>query len=284
LLRKRKNDVADYNPYRSLHQFLLGALSGTLGAQSVLFAKCTAELILNSFAGNGLLFSHWQTYLVLFCMCGSIFLQIKFLNEGLREFNVLNIVPVFQSFWISVSVISGLIFFEECLRMSTVSCALFPLGVLLTTTGVYYLSSGVQEPSGTPKPGTDVSGKHRKKEKKNSSVDFNTIQNSDGENSVDFALSTHISDGCLSRRSCTQRSRFSCNQFYSKEDCFWFQDQTRISRPNPTISTTQGHPHPEGPTPTPTHPNPEPRCIPTLRLLPSRTGTRRSTIRPTIRF
>jgi hypothetical protein len=35
-------------------------MSGAIGAQSVLFAKCTAELLTNTSQGNGFLFAHYQ--------------------------------------------------------------------------------------------------------------------------------------------------------------------------------------------------------------------------------
>lgn len=121
-------------------RFSYAAVSGIVGAQSVLFAKCFSELLINSFAGGGFFLAYYQTYLVVICMGACIYLQIKWLNDGLRRFDAVYIVPVFQSFWILVSVVAGLVFFHEYKEMSAVQIIVFPLGILLTILGVYFLS------------------------------------------------------------------------------------------------------------------------------------------------
>jgi hypothetical protein len=47
-----------------------------------------------------MLFAHWQTYFVLAGMGTTVFLQIKWLNEGLMRFAASYTVPVFMAFWI----------------------------------------------------------------------------------------------------------------------------------------------------------------------------------------
>jgi uncharacterized integral membrane protein len=146
-----------YLQYKALHRFAYPALSGTVGAQSVLFAKCVVELSANtvrhfrqpdtptpeatqtlvtvssllagaasnatSIALPGVgsigvsvsqnMFVHWQSYLVLILMLLCIFAQIKYLNDGLRRFDASYSVPVFTSFWILLSVVSGMIFYRS---------------------------------------------------------------------------------------------------------------------------------------------------------------------------
>ncbi len=63
-----------------------------------------------------------------------------------NRFDALYIVPVFQSFWILISVLAGLIFFGEYAEMSELQSAMFPVGIALTIVGVYFLSQrGVDE-------------------------------------------------------------------------------------------------------------------------------------------
>ncbi len=121
-----------YAPYRSWHRFCYPALSGIVGAQSVLFAKCSVELLVNTFGSpttsassndstettvdsgySSNMFLYPQSYVILATMTATILLQIKFLNDGLRRFSATFTVPVFQAFWIIVSVVSGLIYYEE---------------------------------------------------------------------------------------------------------------------------------------------------------------------------
>ena len=73
-------------------------------------------------------------------MFTSIFLQIKYLNEGLRRFSSTYSIPTFQAFWILISVVSGLIFYKEYIGFQPIEAALFSLGVLVTVVGVVMLS------------------------------------------------------------------------------------------------------------------------------------------------
>ena len=57
------------------------------------------------------MFVYVETYLVLLGLFATIFLQIKWLNSGLQLFPSVVIVPTFQSFWILISVLSGMMFF-----------------------------------------------------------------------------------------------------------------------------------------------------------------------------
>jgi len=73
----------------------------------------------------------------MFC---SIYFQIKWLNDGLKRFDVSYCVPVFQSFWISVSVVSGMVFYREYEQLSASQAAWFVFAVLVTIVGVVGLS------------------------------------------------------------------------------------------------------------------------------------------------
>ena len=85
---------------------------------------------------------YWQTYFVLLCLGCSIFFQISWLNSGLKHFEALYIVPVFQSFWILVSVVAGMITWGEyrAIFRSPMSTVMFTMGVLVTIGGVWVLS------------------------------------------------------------------------------------------------------------------------------------------------
>lgn len=130
----------DYVKHRLFHRFAYPAASGAIGAQSVLFAKCVCELLVNTVEGNGVLFTYWQSYIVLACMFLCIWLQIKWINEGLVRFDASYTVPVFTSFWILLSVISGMVFYREWVGMTTAQAFLFVLGIFITLGGVIALS------------------------------------------------------------------------------------------------------------------------------------------------
>jgi drug/metabolite transporter (DMT)-like permease len=139
---RRHDSRSAYAKVARYHTFAYAACAGIMGAQSVLFAKCTAMLLAASIGGQGLMFVYWGTYFVLLGLGVTIFLQIRWLNSGLRMFSALLIVPIFQSFWILVSVIAGMIFFGEYegVFTQTANAILFPFGLGLTICGVYFLT------------------------------------------------------------------------------------------------------------------------------------------------
>ena len=156
-LRKKAHNNRDaakrYQTAMKYHRFGYAAAAGIMGAQSVLFAKCTSTLFRTMIAGDGIMFVYPGTYGVLLGLGVTIFFQIRWLNSGLRLFPALYVVPVFQSFWILVSVISGMIFFQEyegVLDEPLNACG-FCLGIFLTIGGVYVLSqkAGYEEDEST---------------------------------------------------------------------------------------------------------------------------------------
>jgi hypothetical protein len=93
-----------------------------------------------TFAGRGLFFVYWQSYFIITGMVASILLQIKWLNDGLMRFDSVSLIPIFQSFWILVSVMGGIVFFGEAIQFTVLQAIMFPLGVMITIGGVYMLS------------------------------------------------------------------------------------------------------------------------------------------------
>lgn len=73
-----------YLQYRGMHRFAYPAASGVVGAQSVLFAKCFVELIMNAiFGGKGAtLFLYPQSYLV--CLSFVVLASGLFVVVGLN--------------------------------------------------------------------------------------------------------------------------------------------------------------------------------------------------------
>lgn len=133
-------------------RFAFPSMAGAIGAQSVLFAKCSVEMISNTMYGTENAFKYWQTYVLIMAMFVTVILQVTWINRGLRYFDTSYMVPVFQAFWIPLSVMSGLIFFQEMDDLSSTSRYLFCLGVLITIGGVATLSGHRNQESTTLKP------------------------------------------------------------------------------------------------------------------------------------
>ena len=73
-------------------------------------------------------------------------LQVRYLNEALRRFDILLIVPVYQTFWILSGTVAGLIYFKEYLQIShsVQRTSLFFTGVVLALFGVALLARGAR--------------------------------------------------------------------------------------------------------------------------------------------
>ena len=130
---------ARYRPWEKVHPFCYCALSGLLGAQSVLFGKMVSELISTTFQGDNQLLSVFP-YIFLVCMLAFVFSQLHFLALALTHFDALYCVPIFQCFFILTSTIGGAAFFEEFASFTTLQAIMFPIGIATTLSGVFLLA------------------------------------------------------------------------------------------------------------------------------------------------
>lgn len=124
------------------HIVCYGGIAGTLGGQSVLLAKSTVELVKTAIWGEGLdsdAFHHFQTYVIIIGMATCLLFQITTLNGGLKRFDALVIIPVYQSFWILTSVLGGIMYFEEYRNMSRLHMTMFTIGGGVTIFGIMCL-------------------------------------------------------------------------------------------------------------------------------------------------
>ncbi|TYZ66737.1 hypothetical protein PybrP1_005649 [[Pythium] brassicae (nom. inval.)] len=128
-----------YKRFARVHPVCYPALSGIFGAQSILFAKSVAELIKTTAEGTNQ-FLKVGTYMITLSMFACIFLQIHWLAFGLQFFDAVFIVPVFQCFFISVSIFGGGVYFKEFSKMSALALGMFFFGAAITLSGVFLLS------------------------------------------------------------------------------------------------------------------------------------------------
>ena len=146
-------------------RFCYAALSGIVGSQSVLFAKCAGTMLVDTFRGRSVFAVHLWSWLIVALLGSTVTFQIHFLNEGLRLYPSSYVIPVYQSFWVLCSVGGGLIFFGEYAGVMDEwgSAVGFPLGVLIAVAGVYVLSQRAsteeeQEEQGAMEREEDSSG------------------------------------------------------------------------------------------------------------------------------
>jgi len=129
-----------YRKYERLHPFCYCFLAGFGGSLVLVLAKCAAELVRFSTGGDNQFTDPVSTLFVV-GMFAAIIFETHMLATGLRYFDALYVVPVFQCFFVTLGAAAGGVFFGEFSRFSALQTILFPIGVLTTLGGVYLLST-----------------------------------------------------------------------------------------------------------------------------------------------
>lgn len=81
---------------RRVHRLMLPVLAGVVGAQSVMFAKMSMELVKSTFVhGRYEQLSSVLTYVAPTLAITTVLLEVMWVNQGLEQFSPYVIVPVF---------------------------------------------------------------------------------------------------------------------------------------------------------------------------------------------
>ncbi|GMF35388.1 unnamed protein product [Phytophthora fragariaefolia] len=115
------------------------AISGTIGGQSVLLAKCVVELISSTVSGDNQ-FKYFGTYVLCAGMAATLLTQTHTLNLATMSGDTMSSYPVFQGFWITMSNISGVVFFQQAHNFTRTQWITFPTAILLVALGIYLVS------------------------------------------------------------------------------------------------------------------------------------------------
>ncbi|KAL7528360.1 hypothetical protein ACHAXR_002401, partial [Thalassiosira sp. AJA248-18] len=117
--------------------------SALFGTQSVVQAKVLAELLAVHGNGDENIFKSWFTYLTLVIWILTVIVWLKRLNDALKMFNPLFIIPLLQCSFIFFAVVSGGIFFQEFNSFEWNQWLGFWFGIVVMFSGLVLL---------TPKP------------------------------------------------------------------------------------------------------------------------------------
>ncbi|GLD93139.1 hypothetical protein PINS_up001731 [Pythium insidiosum] len=123
------------------HIICYGGVAGTFGGQSVLLAKSTVELLKSAIWGSGgsAVLTRPAPYFIVFGLFLCLACQVHYLNGGLARFDALIVIPVYQSFWILMSVLGGIMYFEEYVSMTKMQMFMFTVGGTITILGIIFL-------------------------------------------------------------------------------------------------------------------------------------------------
>jgi len=81
-------------------------------------------------------FKYFFFYLTVGLMVGTVLTQVHWLNEGLKRFDAIFMVPVSTAFWVFFSVFSGLVTFAEYKDMTWYEIIYFSIGIIMIIIGV----------------------------------------------------------------------------------------------------------------------------------------------------
>ena len=106
LVKEGKQKTEEYmGLVAKFHPISYAAVAGIFGSFSVTFGKAIGELLAaTSSDEKGNQFEEPFMYVFLFCMIATILMQTHYLAHGLEFFDALFIVPVFQCFFIVLSI------------------------------------------------------------------------------------------------------------------------------------------------------------------------------------
>ena len=136
-IKPKQRFVLKFGPqfYPTVH----ASLGGLLGGHSIMFAKSTIVLA-NEFYDSLSIITLALTLVGLGFTLLTILGQVHYLNKGLRIYkDVLFVLPVYQACWVVSGVASGLIYYQEYLRIPQSDLWFFVLGVAITLSGLLVL-------------------------------------------------------------------------------------------------------------------------------------------------
>lgn len=105
--------------------------SGMIGTQSVLFSKALSTLMRTTIDGHSQL-GTWFFWLVLVLFLCCAYFWVTSLNQALRLFPAVVIVPTMQISWTLFSVVSGGIYYQEYHAFTPFTASMFGLGILVS--------------------------------------------------------------------------------------------------------------------------------------------------------
>ncbi|TDH70736.1 hypothetical protein CCR75_004969 [Bremia lactucae] len=128
--------LSSYEKKSGWRRFAFGALSGLIGG-NLFFLKASVELL----AEGGAIWLKPETYAIFASTLVSAGGGIYVLDLGLREYDALYLVAIYQAFLILIGSISGVIFFHEISGIySWWQLLLYPIGIITTVGGIIILS------------------------------------------------------------------------------------------------------------------------------------------------
>jgi hypothetical protein len=139
----------EYNRTRRSHLFAMPLLAGVLGAQTIWVAKSVAEMIKTTARGDNQLV-YFGFYALFATTIILVLSELHFLSMSLRYGPALLVIPVFQSVFITLSIIGGGVYFQELKALSGIQLGVFMVGLIILLFGMWLLSKRKLEGTDPP--------------------------------------------------------------------------------------------------------------------------------------
>ena len=170
--------------------------AGIVGGHAILFAKQAMELMKSWGAGDNV-WVYYEMYLIIIGVIVGLFGNVSFLNTALRYYDALQVIPIYQTYWIIFGTASGLVFFDEIGEMTSVQILFFLLGCIISLSGVLVLSLRPTvrintRAAGDENTGAQVENSHKRAEDTHGTPGSRRDESDEEEDQKSLLLNTSI--------------------------------------------------------------------------------------------
>ena len=118
--------------------FAYATVSAIIGTNTIIFGKICAGLLHAATQGDSIFDNIW-TYAIILTFAVTMIFWLYRMNNALRMYDAMFIIPVLQCVWLLFGVLGGEIFFQEYKDMSPTEASLFTVGVVILLAGISIL-------------------------------------------------------------------------------------------------------------------------------------------------
>lgn len=110
---------------------LFSVVSSSIGAWSVLFSKSLAYIL----SSTSLFIWDWYSWFTAVSLIVTAVYWIQQSNKGLRLYPAPMILPLMQAFWMTMSILEGMIYFDEARTLTSRDVCILGVGLVLAVIG-----------------------------------------------------------------------------------------------------------------------------------------------------
>ncbi|KAK7502117.1 hypothetical protein BaRGS_00006481 [Batillaria attramentaria] len=123
------------------HVVIFLLIASLTASFTVISAKALSSMIQISFSGYSQ-FKHPIFYVMIVIMVATAVIQVKYLNQAMKDFNSTVVVPTNFVFFTISAILSGIVFYKEFYGMTSMDIGMFLFGCILSFVAVYFITIG----------------------------------------------------------------------------------------------------------------------------------------------